>query len=220
MPGCGLVSEVLTMSGIITSIEQQELFRILCHEAAACRACPRMAGKSAVLSGRNGMLGAKVLFVGEAPARLGADRTRRPFHGDQAGIRFDQLLASINLSRREIFITNAVLCCPASDTHNATPTHQEVRSCGRFLEEVIQLIAPPVIATLGAVALRSVGRIIGDPLVLAEVAGSIIEYPDFMLVPLYHPGPNVLHAVRSYDQQLADFTAVREAITYTTTAMV
>ncbi len=205
------------MSEYITSIERRELFDIMCHEATACQACPRMADRTAVLSRRNGTLIPKVLLVGEAPGRLGADRTHRPFTGDQSGQRFDELLASIDMDREEVFITNAVLCCPTDNQQNLSPQVAEVRNCGKFLRETLSLLAPPVVVTLGAVALRAVGRLINQPLVLAEVAGTIVECDDFLLVPLYHPSPRVLHTVRSFEQQKADMAAVREAIEHTTT---
>jgi DNA polymerase len=177
-----------------------------------------MANRTAVMSRRNGTLVPSVLFVGEAPGRLGADRTRRPFVGDQSGQRFNELLASIDLGRDEVFVTNAVLCCPGDDKENQTPQPGEVRNCSHFLRETLSLFAPPVVVTLGAVALRAVGRIINQPLVLADVAGTIIECNDFLLVPLYHPSTRVLNTVRSFEQQKADFAAVREAIEYTTAA--
>jgi len=110
------------VNNFITTIERGDLFEILCHEAAACHVCPRLADHKAAMGRRSGTLIPKVLFVGEAPGRLGADRTRRPFTGDQSGARFDELMASIDLSRDEIFITNAVLCCPADDDQNLSPT--------------------------------------------------------------------------------------------------
>jgi len=206
------------MYDVVTSIERKELFDILFHEAAACRDCPRLAHRRAVLSRSNGTLVPKVLFVGEAPGRLGAERTGRPFTGDRSGSRFEELLASIDLSREEVFVTNAVLCSPSDDAQNFAPDGQELHNCSRFLKESLNLLRPPVVATLGSVALRAVGRLIDRPLVLAEVAGSIIECDDFLLVPLYHPSPRVLNADRGPDQQMADFRAVREAIEHTTLA--
>ena len=43
--------------------------------AQACRVCPRMEGRRRVLGAGNGPLDARVLFVAEAPGRLGDDRT-------------------------------------------------------------------------------------------------------------------------------------------------
>src|SRR6266481_4188785 len=82
----------------------------LAAEAQKCTLCPHMAGKTAVLSELNGSLNPHILFVAEAPGRQGADRTRIPMTGDASARTFDHLLASIGLSRDEIFITNAVMC--------------------------------------------------------------------------------------------------------------
>src|SRR5918998_4492927 len=97
----------------MNSIEQKrELFAVLASEAAACRRCEAMCGRTAVLSERNGSVEARVMFIGEAPGRQGGDRTRVPFSGDQSGRNFGRYIASIGLSREDIFITNAALCNP------------------------------------------------------------------------------------------------------------
>ena len=72
-----------------------EQFDALCGEAQSCRICPDLAEKTAVLSELNGSLTPKVFFIGEAPGRAGADRTRRPFYGDKSGDNFQKLLDSI-----------------------------------------------------------------------------------------------------------------------------
>ena len=68
-------------------------FTALLVEVAACRRCPRMEGRRRVLSPANGRLQPQVMFVAEAPGRLGADRTGIPMSGDQMGQRFRALLA-------------------------------------------------------------------------------------------------------------------------------
>src|SRR5688572_23989703 len=124
-------------------------FTALCTEAQACRICPSLAEKTAVLSGLNGNLSPRVLFIGEAPGRAGADRTRRPFYGDKSGDNFQKLLDSIGLKRDEIFITSAVMCSPRSATDaNRKPTRTEIRNCSAYLRRVLDVVRPPVIATL------------------------------------------------------------------------
>src|SRR6476469_7927540 len=131
-------------------------FAALCLEAQSCRICPNLADKTAVLSELNGNLQPKVFFIGEAPGRQGADRTRRPFYGDKSGNNFQQLLDSIGLDREDIFITSAVMCSPRSATDaNRRPTRTEIKNCAAYLRRVIDLIDPPVIATLGSVALEA-----------------------------------------------------------------
>jgi len=63
-----------------------------------------MCERAAVLSELNGPVDARVMFVGEAPGRKGADNTRVPFSGDQSGRNFDRFIAPIGLQRSEIFI--------------------------------------------------------------------------------------------------------------------
>src|SRR6266498_692380 len=100
------------------------------------------------------------MFIAEAPGRNGADRTRIPFHGDTSGRNFESLLASIELTRDEIFITNAVLCSPRKPSGaNDKPARSEIRNCSDFLRRQIELINPPVVATLGAVADRKSTRL-------------------------------------------------------------
>src|SRR5262245_10720988 len=124
----------------------KEQFEILVSEAASCTRCPGMCGRSAVLSELNGSLNAHVLFVGEAPGRKGADRTRVPFSGDQSGANFDRFLASIGLSRKEIFITSSALCNPRSESGaNRKPSQKELANCSTFLQRTISLVDPKVI---------------------------------------------------------------------------
>jgi uracil-DNA glycosylase family 4 len=191
-------------------------FAQLVTEAAACRACPAMCEKTAVLSELNGSLGARAMFIGEAPGRKGADRTRIPFSGDQSGKNFDRFLASIDLSRAEIFITSAALCNPqASSGANRKPASSEIANCSSFLRRAIELIDPLVIVTLGSVALDALKRIHYHEFTLKEAAGTVKQWNGRTLVPIYHPSPQVLAGHRREAEQLRDYkvvaTALREA---------
>src|SRR5215207_6125084 len=105
---------------------KKKLYAELVEEAANCTECPAMCGRSAVLSERNGSPDARVMFIGEAPGRKGADRTRVPFSGDQSGANLDRFLSSIKLTRKEIFITSAALCNPRSESGaNRKPSQKE-----------------------------------------------------------------------------------------------
>src|SRR2546422_5403512 len=103
--------------------KKQKRFLQLATEAAVCVSCPAMCERSAVLSELNGPINARVMFIGEAPGRKGADRTRVPFSGDQSGQNLDRYLASIPLTRDRIFITSAALCNPRTASGaNRKPT--------------------------------------------------------------------------------------------------
>jgi uracil-DNA glycosylase family 4 len=188
-------------------------FTSLTAEAAVCTRCPAMCGRSAVLSELNGSVDARVMFIGEAPGRKGADQTRVPFSGDQSGKNFDRFLASIGLRREDIFITSAALCNPRSESGaNRKPGKVELKNCSYFLRQAIDLIDPAVIVTLGSVALEALKSIKSHDLSLKESAAKIQRWDDRVLVPIYHPSPQVLASHRREAEQLSDYKVVARAI--------
>jgi DNA polymerase len=192
---------------------KQKLFKELVAEAASCTQCPAMCGRCAVLSELNGSTEARVMFIGEAPGRKGADRTRVPFSGDQSGANFDRYLNSISLTRQEIFITSAALCNPRAESGaNRRPSVRELANCSTFLRRTIELVNPRVIVTLGSVALEALRRIEYHELNLKESAARIHSWNGRVLVPIYHPSPQVLASHRREAEQLQDYKAVAKAV--------
>lgn len=190
-------------------------FLKLSREAQKCRRCENLCDRVAVLSKLNGNINPKVMFIAEAPGRQGGDRTRMPFSGDASGANFQTLLDSINLKREEIFITNTVLCNPRKESGaNRKPTKKEMKNCADFLERTIDLINPKIIVTLGAVALEGLKAIAYHKFTLKLEAADILEWNDRLLIPLYHPSPQVIASHRRMPEQLADFQILEKAIEY------
>lgn len=172
-----------------------------------------MCERAAVFSELNGPLDPRVMFIGEAPGRKGSDRTRVPFSGDQSGKNFERFLDSIDLKRSEIFITSAALCNPrAASGANRRPVASEIRNCSDFLRRTIQLVDPRVIVTLGTVALDALKLVHYHDFTLKNDAGRIRRWNGRLLVPLYHPSPQVLITSRKEAEQLRDYQVVRRAI--------
>ena len=189
------------------------LFRRVIVEAATCTLCPAMCERTAVLSELNGSVAARIMFIGEAPGRKGADRTRKPFSGDQSGKNFDRFLASIGLSRAHIFITSAALCNPRTDSGaNRKPGKTELTNCSEFLRRTIEIIDPAVVITLGSVALDALKLIEPHDLSLKESAAKVQSWDGRVLVPIYHPSPQVLASHRREAEQLRDYKVVARAI--------
>lgn len=188
-------------------------FERLVAEAAICVRCERMRDRQAVLSQRNGSLQPQILFIAEAPGRNGADRTRIPFHGDKSGDTFEALLVSIKLTRADVFITNSVMCSPRkSSGANDKPTRAEIKNCSGYLASLLELLDPPVVATLGAVALEALRLVEPHTFSLREHAAQVCRWRGRLLVPLYHPSPQVLITVRKLAQQRQDYRALRRAL--------
>jgi uracil-DNA glycosylase family 4 len=180
--------------------------------AQACHRCPRMEGRTRAIGPANGPLDARVLFVAEAPGRLGADRTGVPLSGDQTGRNFGRLLALAGIERSTIFVTNAVLCNPRSpDGRNDRPRTQEIRNCSEHLRALIEVLDPPWIVSLGRAALDALAQIEPHDRLLARDVGTPVRWHGRRLVPLYHPGARAMIR-RSFEQHAADYAALAAMI--------
>lgn len=194
------------------SNDKESKFLDLVGRVQACRKCPRMSGSARVLGLGCGPLDSALVFVGEAPGRLGADGSHLPFHGDKSGHNFESLIEQVGLSRYQVFVTNAVLCNPKDqDGNNATPTVTEISNCAPFLREQIEVLDPSVVVTLGATALKSCSLVAPHTLSLKDDVRTKKKWFGRELIPIYHPGQRaMLH--RSFANQLADYQFIAEAI--------
>lgn len=187
-------------------------FAELIGEVRACTLCERMRDSARVLSFSAGNLHAKIMFIGEAPGRLGADMTEVPFHGDTAGSNFEDLLSSARIQRSEVFITNAVLCNPKDQQgNNGTPVPKEMQNCSGFLRRQIELVDPPIVVTLGSVALQSAAIVERHALSLRDHVRTANHWFGRILIPLYHPGQRAM-VHRSLANQRSDYQFVAEQL--------
>ena len=194
------------------SLRKVARFNDLIESVQHCNLCPRLFGRTKVLSGANGSIDSKVLFVGEAPGRLGADRTGIPLHGDKTGDNFENLLGNIGWQRSQVFITNSILCNPREDNGtNGTPTREEIINCLAYLEMTINLVRPNVIVSLGATALEALDLISPHGLRLHEGVVTLSPWFGAKLFPLYHPGPRAM-VHRSLAKQRSDFILLSKVV--------
>jgi uracil-DNA glycosylase family 4 len=175
----------------------------LAAEASGCRRCPAACDGKA-LSTANGPAPCAVMLVGEAPGRLGAGRTGVPFTLDVSARRLAKLMAAAGLSRRDVFITNGLLCAPLDAMgRNRTPATGELRSCSGWLKRQIALVDPQVVVAMGVVALKALRLIEPHTLTLGDV-GRWVRWGERSLVAVYHPGARAgVH--RSWTLQVEDW---------------
>jgi DNA polymerase len=136
-----------------------------------------------------GDLDARVMLIGEAPGAQEAE-TGRPFVGN-AGKLLDELLASVSLSREEVYITNVVKDRPPG---NRDPHAAEIELYGPFLRQQIDIIEPLVIVTLGRFAIDFILEQFDHPAAgkkISELHGQILkaraDYGEIRIIPFYHP---------------------------------
>ena len=147
------------------------------HQIHSCSDCHLSEGRTLAVPGE-GPERADLMFIGEAPG-FNEDRLGRPFVG-AAGQFLEQLLASIGLTREQVFITNMVKCRPPN---NRDPFPGEITACSKYLDRQIELIQPRVVATLGRHSLTKF--LPGET--ISKVRGKPRRHGNFILYPLYHP---------------------------------
>ncbi|PPD57856.1 uracil-DNA glycosylase [Dehalogenimonas etheniformans] len=184
---------------------KQSRFDSLVKRAQICSKCPRMNGRRRVLGPSNGPLDAQVMFIAEAPGRLGAEKYGIPLFGDQTGRNFASFLESAEIDRTKVFITNAILCNPINQIGvNDTPTKAEIFNCSDFLRETIDILSPAFIVPLGRIALKALAVIEPHTVTLSSSVAEPINWRNCILLPLFHPSPRVF-SQRSKCQQCVDY---------------
>ncbi|MBL8530703.1 MAG: uracil-DNA glycosylase [Hyphomonadaceae bacterium] len=169
--------------------------RLVAYREANARAQPAWFNGAAPSFGDHE---ARLLVVGLAPGRTGANRTGRPFTGDYAGDLLYGTLKKLGLAEGEYradpndgftlkgaMITNAVRCAPPENK----PTPAEITTCRPFL--AARIAALPKLRTvfaLGSIAHESVLRAHGLKPGAAKFAhGAEAELPSgLQLVSSYH----------------------------------
>lgn len=194
------------------SIERIKYFNYLLSSVKNCDICNRMCARKKVLSLNNGNLNSKVIFIAEAPGRLGAECTGIPLYGDKTGENFEILLGNIGWKREDVFITNSVLCNPQDENgNNSTPTQEEIENCSYFLKMTLELINPDIIVTLGAKALDALKCIKKHDFVLRDCVAKKLAWNNRYIFPLYHMGPRAtIH--RGIIKQRRDFIVLSHII--------
>ncbi len=148
------------------------------REVAVCRKCDLQFTRKKAVPGE-GPADASIMFVGEGPGFY-ENEQGRPFVG-AAGKFLDELLASINMKRQGVFITNVVKCRPPG---NRDPLPEEIEICtSTYLNRQIQAINPNVIVTLGR---YSMGLFLPEAKI-GSVHGQSFWVKGRMVVPMYHP---------------------------------
>jgi uracil-DNA glycosylase family 4 len=139
----------------------------LAMEVLGCTRCRLHRGRTHAVPGE-GNCDADILFIGEGPGQM-EDSTGRPFVG-RAGQLLTKMLAAIDLTREEVYITNIVKCRPPE---NRNPLPEEIEQCLPYLQRQIALIDPLIICCLGGPA---AGTILGTGSGITKLRGTIHRY--------------------------------------------
>lgn len=144
-----------------------------------CAKCPLSETRTNIVFGEGNPQTA-VMLVGEGPGEV-EDQTGRPFVG-AAGQKLDEVLASVGITRKDVYITNVVKCRPPG---NRVPTRKEMEACSPYLEAQIALVNPSLIVTLGNTPTQWLLPSAGG---ITSVRGTFLTWRGgIQLFPMFHP---------------------------------
>jgi len=164
---------------------------------------------------KNGGINAKILFLVERPGRVGTGKSGRiSFENEDPTAKFFRdLFFSIDIDRRDIFITNVVLCHPIIVGYKDTPaSSRELKNCLYFLERQIKIIRPKLIITLGIKPLQAIKYLYPHRTTLKKfelknnIGEAITDELPF-IYPLYHTSLRA-RLTRTENQQKEDWSKI------------
>jgi len=183
--------------------EKKKKLSQLRQEISKCQKCPLAKNRTRTVPGE-GNPNAEIIFIGEAPG-FNEDREGVPFCGN-AGKFLDELLASIDMKRENVFIANTLKCRPPE---NRDPQPIEKEACRPYLDQQIEIIAAKIIITLGKHATETFLPGVGG---ITKLRAKLFRRPgNRYFFPLYHPAA-ALHNGSLRDTLIQDFNNIPEAL--------
>ena len=180
--------------------------RKLNDEIKRCNKCRLAETRTTSLCGE-GHLSAELMLVAQAPGEQ-EDKEGRMFIGPSGKV-LDELLETIRIDRREIYMTNLIKCMLPK---NRKPKSGEITTCSPYLDLEIEFIHPGILAPLGYYATRYILEKYGISLPpkqkFREIYGSVFEAEDKTILPLQHPAA-VLHNASIKEAMVRNYCKMR-----------
>lgn len=143
-----------------------------------CRKCSLSKDRKQIVCGA-GNQKARIAFVGGV-ASTDDVQAGKPYSG-KAGELLDKIIAAMNLTRDQIYITLAVKCCLPD---NQKPKIADVNICRSYLEKELRLVKPDVICAFGEIAAMS---LLETSIPLSKLRGRFHDHRGMRIMPTYSP---------------------------------
>jgi uracil-DNA glycosylase len=145
------------------------------RDAADCRRCPLWKNATQTVFGEGARR--RLMLVGEQPGDV-EDREGHPFVGP-AGRLLHELLAEAGLTKRQVYLTNAVKHFkwrPRGKRRiHDKPSWSETQACSHWLELELKAVQPALVVCLGATA---TGALFGRDARVGALRGRRLELAD------------------------------------------
>jgi uracil-DNA glycosylase len=164
---------------------REERLDELARQVAVCTKCDLALNRTNTVFG-TGDPYSPLMLVGEGPGE-NEDATGLPFVG-RAGKLLDDILAAVDLTRQQIYLTNIVKCRAAVEEgdrlKNRQPRTGEIRACNPYLQGQIEAIKPEIILCLGGPAAKTV---IDKDFRITKDRGKWYEVDGVKAMATFHP---------------------------------
>ncbi len=169
---------------VVTKRNEQVDLAEIAAEVAVCNGCSLSEQRSYPVPGVGGGEQIRLLLIGHW---LPGPGTSTAVFGEAEDLMLKRMLAAINLSMEQVFITNVIKCDVGSEIQ---PQAEHIDACSSYLKRQIAAIGPELICTMGMVATKALLRM---PQPLSRLRGRFYPYlgvegVEIPLLPTYHPG--------------------------------
>lgn len=164
---------------------REERLEELARQVSVCTKCDLSLSRTNTVFGI-GDPHSPLMLVGEGPGE-NEDATGLPFVG-RAGKLLDDILAAVDLTRQDVYITNIVKCRPTIEeggrTRNRQPKTGEINACNPYLQAQIDAIKPEIVLCLGSPAAKN---LIDKNFKITKDRGKWYDRESFRAMATFHP---------------------------------
>ncbi|OGQ99650.1 MAG: hypothetical protein A2505_09225 [Deltaproteobacteria bacterium RIFOXYD12_FULL_55_16] len=158
------------------TVIQETTLAALHAEIEGCQRCQQRQNRRRIITEAK-TTGVKLLIISDAPSAED-DLSGLPMSGEP-GLLLDRMLAAIGLSRAEAHLSLLTRCHAAEP-----PDPQKVNACLPFLLKEIEIIAPRIICTMGALAAQ---KLLHTSKPLSQLRGRFHDFQGIALMPTFSP---------------------------------
>jgi len=159
---------------------------------------------------------AKIIIIGYYPTPLGAEKTGKPYSGDDSGNFLRKIIREVDLSLvKDTYLTYLIKCTPR-DGDKLNPKEEYIKNCIQYFIEEISITTPHIIVSLGLKASNiilkhffSVEKNYED---INDIHMRVFQNPSFKLVPFYSPHDVMVKKKVSEEKYTEDFRSLAKLL--------
>lgn len=162
-----------------------------------CHLCDLSKSRAQSMSGY-GNKNAEIMIIDYSVSKT-QDSTNSYYSGRSGDILTNMIEKVLECSVEDVYITHCVKCKPLNSNR---PSPSEFNSCSSYLFGELDFVQPKIVVTLGDEAYSHFTQ---DKNNFENVRGHVIDFKNYKLVPIYHPG----HLLKNPELKKATFNDLK-----------